>query len=148
MPNIALVLKEEISRIARKELREEVTQLRKTLSACRADIAELKRSQKALEQTVRSLQKGAGKQAPEAEPKAEGGEPRFSAKRLAAHRQRLELSAADFGLLIGASGQSVYKWEEGKVRPRKSQLPAISALRSISKPQAAARVAALKATAS
>lgn len=65
---------------------------------------------------------------------------RFSAKGLAKNRQRLGLSAADFGTLIGASGQSVYKWEEGKFRPRQKNLAAIAAIRSIGKKEALARL--------
>ena len=68
---------------------------------------------------------------------------RFSAKGLAAQRRRLGLSAQAFGALIGASGQSVYKWEEGKTRPRAKNLPAIAALRTMGKKEAAARLDAL-----
>jgi hypothetical protein len=32
------------------------------------------------------------------------------------------LSASDFGLLVGATGQSVYAWEAGKSKPRGSEL--------------------------
>jgi DNA-binding transcriptional regulator YiaG len=42
--------------------------------------------------------------------------------------------------LIGASGQSVYKWEEGKSRPRQKNLTAIAAIRSIGKKEALARL--------
>jgi DNA-binding SARP family transcriptional activator len=66
MPNIASVLKEEIARIARKELREEVTQMRKVLSTHRSDIAELKRRNKELEQALHRLQKTLGKPATQA----------------------------------------------------------------------------------
>lgn len=58
---------------------------------------------------------------------------RFSAKGLAAQRSRLGLSAAQMGLLLGVSGQSIYKWEAGKARPRASQLPAIVQLKKIGK---------------
>jgi DNA-binding XRE family transcriptional regulator len=68
---------------------------------------------------------------------------RFSAKGLASLRQRLGLSAADCGLLVGASSQSIYNWEEGKVRPRAKHLPAIAALRSLGKREATARLEAL-----
>ena len=61
---------------------------------------------------------------------------RFSAKSMAAQRKRLGLSAAECGLLIGASAQSVYNWEEGKVRPRAQHLPAIYALRNLGRRQA------------
>jgi DNA-binding transcriptional regulator YiaG len=55
------------------------------------------------------------------------------------------LSAADFGLLIGVSGQSIYKWEDGKVRPRAKQLQAILSLRGLGKREAAERLAACTA---
>jgi DNA-binding XRE family transcriptional regulator len=40
-------------------------------------------------------------------------------------------------LLLGASGQSIYKWEDGKVRPRAKHMPAIAALRILGRKQAA-----------
>ncbi len=55
------------------------------------------------------------------------------------------LLAADVARLLGVSGQSIYKWEDGKARPRASQLPAISTLRGMSKKQAAAKLAELPA---
>ena len=70
---------------------------------------------------------------------------RFSAKGLASQRKRLGLSAEAFGALIGASGQSVYKWESGKIRPRARHLPRIAELRTMGKRQAAARLQALAA---
>jgi len=55
---------------------------------------------------------------------------------MAAQRKRLGLSAAECGLLIGASAQSIYNWEEGKARPRAKHLPAIFALRNLGRRQA------------
>src|SRR5436190_2968396 len=40
------------------------------------------------------------------------------------HRARL--SAAECALLLGASGQSVYNWEQGKARPQAKHLAAIA----------------------
>jgi transcriptional regulator with XRE-family HTH domain len=60
------------------------------------------------------------------------------------NRKRLGLSAADFGLLVGASGQSVYAWEQGKARPRGKNLAAIAALRGVGKREVVERLAALK----
>ena len=141
MPNIASVLKSEITRIARKELRSELDGLKKSVSGYRSEIAALRRRAQTLEQQVKRLEKSA----PKAEPtiKAETGKARrFSAKGLAAQRQRLVLSADAVGLLVGASGQSVYNWEAGKARPRASHLPAIAALRTLGKKQAAEILAA------
>jgi DNA-binding transcriptional regulator YiaG len=66
---------------------------------------------------------------------------RFSAKGLASQRQRLGLSAEDIGLLVVASGQSIYNWEAAKARPRAGHLPALAALRTLGKKQAAAVLA-------
>jgi hypothetical protein len=49
MPNIASVLKDEISRDARKEIRGETASLKKALSAYRTDLATLKHRAQALE---------------------------------------------------------------------------------------------------
>jgi DNA-binding transcriptional regulator YiaG len=145
MPNIASVLKAEITRIARKELRAEIEGLKKTASSHRSDIAALKRRCQSLEQELRRF----GKTLPKPAPASPGSDTethlRFSAKGLASHRRRLELSADALGLLLGASGQSVYNWESGAARPRPAHMPAIAALRSLSKRQAAEIVAARKA---
>jgi DNA-binding transcriptional regulator YiaG len=62
---------------------------------------------------------------------------RFSARRsVASQRKRLGLSAAECGLQIGASAQSVYNWEEGEARPRAQHLAAIYALRNLGRRQA------------
>lgn len=74
----------------------------------------------------------------------DGGQFRFRAAGMASNRKRLGLSAADFGLLVGASGQSVYAWETGKSRPRAQNLAAIAALRGVGKKEVASRLAALK----
>jgi len=138
MPNIASILKSEIARVARKEIRGEVVQLKKAVSGYRSQIAALKRRAQALEQQLRSLGKRGAKPAKaEADDDGPMASFRFSAKGLASHRKRLGLSAHDCGILLGASGQSVYKWEDGKARPRAKHLPAIAALRTLGRKQAA-----------
>jgi DNA-binding transcriptional regulator YiaG len=144
MPNIATLLKTEITRVARKEVRAETQGLKKAINAYRGEIAALKRSVRALEQKVRQL----GKSRPGSSQAAVAqDEPastsRFSAKSLASQRHRLGLSAHDCGLLVGASGQSIYKWEAGKAKPRAANLPGIAALRAMGKKEAAERLAAL-----
>jgi len=146
MPNLASILKTEISRIARKEVRAETAQLKKAVSTYRTEIATLKRRSQALEQELRKLAKTAARAAP-ADAAADESTPRalrFSAKGLASQRRRLALSAEDCGLLLGASGQSIYNWEQGKTRPLARHLPAIAQLRTMGKKEAAARLAALR----
>jgi len=144
MPNIASILKSEISRVARKEVRGETLGLKKAVSEYRAEIAALKRRTRTLEQELHRLSKASAKVAPVVANEEPSHRLRFSAKGLAAQRQRLALSAHDCGLLVGVSGQSIYKWEDGRARPRAKHLPAIAALRPLGKKEVAARLASLQ----
>ena len=141
MTNLANSLKSEITRIARKEVRSDIAVLKKALGTYRSEIAALKRRARALEQAVRRI----GREAPKGRPSALG-EPatatqRFSARGLASQRQRLDLSAAECGLLVGASAQSIYNWESASARPREKHLAAIAGLKAMGKKEAAARLA-------
>ena len=140
MPNLASVLKDEIARLARKELRSETENLKKASAQYRSDIAALKRRMAVLEKQAgrveKKVPKGSG-------PAAEGessAKVRFSAKRLAAQRKKLGLSAGDMGTLIGVSAQTIYNWEAEKSRPRQSQLAAIVVVRGMGKRQIKARL--------
>ena len=144
MPNIATILKHEISRVARREVRGETQSLKKAAGAHRAEIAALKRRTHALEQQLRRLSRISAKLAPADENEASSDTRRFSAKGLASQRKRLGLSAHDCGLLLGVSGQSIYNWEEGKARPRAKHLPAVAALRTLGKKAATAHLESLK----
>jgi DNA-binding transcriptional regulator YiaG len=134
MANIASMLKDEISRISRKESRRLVEPLKKQLAGQRKAIVDLKRRNAQLERELAAVGRNGSKPAAAAE---EAGQderlPRFSASGLKAQRARLGLSAGDMGRLIGVSAQSVYNWEQGKARPRVAQLQQIAALRGIGK---------------
>jgi len=144
MTNLASLLKTEISRVARKEVRAETASLKKAVGVDRAEIAALKRCTRALELELRRLSKVRAKAVPIEAQAPFAQTLRFTAKGLASQRRRLGLSAMDMGLLVGASGQSIYNWEEGKARPRAKHLPAIAALRTMGKKEAATRLASLR----
>ena len=147
MPNIGAVLKEEISRIARKETRKLVDPLKKQVIAQRREIAALKRERGELSSQLARLGKD---QRRAAAPVADGDArttTRFSAAGLQSLRRRLGLSAEAFGVLVGVSGQSVYNWEQGKARPRARQLEQIGALRGTGKKEALAMLESASAEA-
>ena len=144
MPNVASVLKSEITRVARKEIRGETVPLKKAVSAYRTEIAALKRRAQTLEQALKRLSK-VHMPGTDRHPVMEDSKGvRFSAKSLASNRRRLGLTAAQCGLLLDASDQSVHNWESGKTRPLAKHLPAIVALRGMSKKDAAARLETLQ----
>ncbi len=144
MANIASLLKAEISRVARKEVRADTLGLKKAVGVYRAEIAALKRRAQALELELRRLSKAHAKAVPVKAQAQPAQKLRFTSKGLASQRRRLGLSAQDCGLLVGASGQSIYNWEEGKARPQARHLSAIAALRTLGKKEAAARLASLR----
>jgi DNA-binding transcriptional regulator YiaG len=97
----------------------------------------------ALERGLKRLPKVMAASSQEVTDAERGGGLRFSAKGLAGQRQRLGLSAAATAKLLGVSALSVYKWESGQTRPRAKHFPAIAALRSMGKREAAARLSEL-----
>jgi DNA-binding transcriptional regulator YiaG len=140
MSNIASVLKSEISRLARREVRGELASLRKASSQHRSTIAALRREVEQLRKQLRSVGKASR---PATASSDEGSvQRRFRPAGLVAHRKKLGLSAQDYGALVGVSGQTIYHWEEGQ-RPRASQLEALAAVRGMGKREAASRLAAL-----
>ena len=143
MSNIASALKDEITRLARKEIRAETEGFKKTSAQFRSEVSALKKQVASLEKIVSRLSKSAaaGKKA-KATPIDET-RVRFRAKGLIALRQRLGLSATDMGALLGVSAQTIYNWESEKSRPRQPQLVAFASMRGIGKRQAAAQLEAL-----
>ena len=143
MPNIAAVLKEEIRRLARREIKVQVGKTQKAAVQYRRDIAKLKRllgeQEKELKRLQREIQQHGGEPQAAEEP-LEGV--RFSSRSVKAQRQRLGLSAADYGQLVGVSGLTIYNWEHEKARPRKAQLAALVAVRGIGKREALKKLAA------
>ncbi|MBK8763866.1 MAG: transposase zinc-binding domain-containing protein [Burkholderiaceae bacterium] len=132
-------------------VRSEVNSIRRALAAARAESAALKRRVSELERSLRQSARIAHARPPSPSPspspveEADGADKfRFRASGMASNRKRLGLSAADFGLLVSASGQSVYAWEQGKARPRGKNLAAIAALRGVGKREVVERLAALK----
>lgn len=139
MPNIGQLLKTEIVRLARRELKTHTVVLQKASAAYRRDIAALKRQVASLERTIKILGKQAQKITP---PSAASSETslRFRADGFKSLRKKLGLSAEQIAKLLGVSSQAVYTWEAKRSTPRRSQLPAIAALRQMGKREAHARL--------
>jgi DNA-binding transcriptional regulator YiaG len=140
MPNIANVLKDEIQRIARKEIKTSASELHKYNIYLKKNLAELRKQLAAMKQDVRQLKKIQGKQ-----PKAETGvtsgaaeKLRFSAKGIRSLRSKWKLSQADFAKLVGVSGLAVYQWErkEGKLALRQATKSKLAEIRGLGRKEA------------
>lgn len=155
VPNLAQALKEEIARLARKEIRKEVVPAKKQQSQHRSDIAALKREIADLRRQVSFLEKqekkriekgpmvvpaAAASNAAAADTSDGRSGPRFQARGLRSHREKLGLSAADYGALVGVTGQTIYAWEQEKSKPRKAQIVKLAEVRGLGKREALKRI--------
>lgn len=145
MPNIAAVLRDEIRRLARKEVKAETGSTKQAVVQYRREIAQLKRQVRQQERKIAFLQGQERKRIEEPQADEEAVEnARFSPRSVKAQRERLGLSAADYAQLVGVSSLTIYNWEKGKSRPRREQLAALVAVRGIGKREALKRLALLK----
>jgi DNA-binding transcriptional regulator YiaG len=93
-----------------------------------------------LQRTVALLEQQALKDIPSQVTKADAEGVRSTAKGLRSQRERLGLSAANYGKLVGVSGQTIYSWEQEASHPRRKQVAALATVRNMSKREAQARL--------
>jgi DNA-binding transcriptional regulator YiaG len=142
MPNFANALKEEICRLARREIKVLATPTRQMLVQYRHEIVRLKQQLGKQQRRLDLLEQGR-KTSKESGGEADDGQLiglRFSARSVKSQRRRLGLSAEDYGKLIGVTGLTIYNWEHGRTRPRPAQFEALTGVRGISRGEAAQRL--------
>ena len=122
MSNIAKALKEEISRISRKEAKGAAAPIATSNAGLRKTVSDLKKRVAALEKENRHLLAGVKreKSAKAPELSREPKKARITSKTIRSLRSRLGLSQADFGKLAGVTTHAVYLWEnkEGQLNLR------------------------------
>ena len=153
MPTLAALLKEEISKIARKEVQDQVRELKQIVRAQRDAIARLEKqlgSTKAKATAKPAATKPAATKPAATKPAAKVRKPAAKARKPAGdtdrrkqlriapntikkHRKRLKLSQADLGEILNVSTNTVLRWEAGTSKPRSKHLPGLDQLRTISK---------------
>ena len=144
MPDVASVLRDEISRLARKEIRQQVGPLKKINAELRRTLSALKSEVTALQRKVNFLGKREASRLGVAPKESVTKAVRFSPKWVKADRRRLGLSAKDYGVLVGVSSLTIYSWENGKSRPRAERLAAWAEIRGIGNREAQRRLELLR----
>jgi DNA-binding transcriptional regulator YiaG len=139
MSTLAAALKDEIRRLARKEIRAQTSVTARGVAQHRREIAQLKRQLRSQQKEIAALKKGAtaGSDLPVQE---EGANLRFSARSAKAQRRRTGLSAVEYAKLVGVSPLTIYNWENGKSRPRQEQFASLVALRGVGKREIQSRL--------
>jgi len=134
MPNVMSVLRAEIRRLARKESKEAVGDLKRQVMVLRRRVAGYKKRIADVERIARAAGKGGGGGAMGrggAGAAGEGGgkQIRFSPAWVKSHRKKLALSRRLYAKLVGVSAQTIMLWETGKSRPRRGALATWRAIR-------------------
>ena len=145
MPNLATALKDEIRRLAKKEIKSATRSTKQAVAQYRRDIATLKRLVQGQQKEIAFLKAQERKRLhhpPTPDEPLEGV--RFSARSVRAQRRRLGLSGEDFATLVGVSPMTIYNWEHGKARPKNDRLAAFAALRNVGKREALKKLEMLK----
>lgn len=136
MPNIAKLLKDEMQRIAKHEIKVATASLRKDAIALKRMSADLKRRLTQLESANKRLTvKAEAAQPKEAEVTDKQVKARITSKMIRAIRSRLGLSQNAFAKLIGVSSQAVIQWEhkDGRLKFRGDTKQRIIAVRQMGK---------------
>lgn len=141
MPNIAKLLKDEITRLARREVKASITSLRKDNAALKRFAADMKRRLVVLESANKRLVKAEAAN-PKPDAGADGVKARITGRMIRSIRSRLGLSQDAFARLVGVSGQSVYQWEhaEGRLKFRGDTKERIIAIRKMGKREVAEKL--------
>ena len=134
MPNIAQLLKDEISRLARKEVRAASTPLQQ-------QIRELKKANRQQREAIDLLLRRVDQlQALTSSPtdkilKApaikDDRQIRLSGISIKKHRKRLGLSQGELGQLLNVSTNTIVRWEQDKSKPREAYRAGIAQLRTM-----------------
>jgi len=135
MSNIAKALKEEISRISRKEAKSAVDPIAKSNTGLKKIVADLKKRLAALEKENKRLLGGIKKEKPvfAPEPSEETRKARITSTTIRSLRSRLGLSQSEFGKLAGVTTGAVYLWEnkEGPLNLRDKTKAAILSIKGM-----------------
>ena len=135
MPNLTSVLKDEIIRLSRKEVKAAVQPLKNVNISLKKTVADLKKRIANLESQNKQLQSLNKKTA---QPKASQEIPenlRITSKTISSLRTKLGLSQGSFARLLGVSSNAVYSMEHkgGRLKLRSATLAGLIELKSMGK---------------
>ena len=133
MAKLESIIKSEITRLAKHEVRLVFRPLRKEVWGLKLKLSNLIKSFTVLDRFAREISK-----AKSTEPKLEASPEvvkasRLTPERIAGLRKKLGLSQRELGVLVGATTGAVLSWEKGKFRPQGEKKAALVALRKIRK---------------
>ena len=133
MTKLESIIKSEIQRLAKYEVRSVYRPLRKEVWGMKLKLSNLIKNFAVLDRLAKGLAKTKS-----TEPKLEATPEEVRASRLTPHRirglrKKLGISQRELGVLTGTSLGAILSWEKGKFKPRGDKKAALVALRKLRK---------------
>ena len=133
MAKLESIIKSEITRLAKHEVRTVFRPLRKEVWGLRLKLSNLIKNFTVLDRLAKEISKTKS-----TEPKLEASQEevkasRLTPERIAGLRRKLGISQREMGVLTGASLGAVASWEKGKFKPQGEKKAALVALRKLRK---------------
>lgn len=133
MAKIESIIKAEIQRLAKREIRSKFLPLRREVWGMKLKLSNLLKGFNILNRWAKEISKAKSTEFKlEASPD-EVKASRFSSKRIRGLRKKLGVSQRELGILIGVTTGAVAMWEKGKFRPKVDKKAALVALRKLGK---------------
>ena len=132
MGKVEGIIKSEIARLAKKEVRKVSVPLGRDVRSLKGVVSQLRRTVLGLQRITASQQKelGKGKMVLEAPPE-EVKESRFSPRLIRSLRRHLGITQKELAVLAGVTVGAVHLWESGQFKPSMKKKSAMVALRKL-----------------
>jgi DNA-binding transcriptional regulator YiaG len=146
MSKLVVALKDTVARLSRKEIRKAVGPLRSEIGRLKVALREASERLERAERAVAAAGRKAARSGPLAPALAEDDETRsmrLTPASIRNNRERLGLTQAELGSLVGVTPVAVYLWESSRSTPRERTRRALLALRKVGRREVRRRLAEL-----
>jgi len=136
MGKVEAIIKSEIVRLAKREMRRVATPLRRDIRSLKSTVSQLRKTVLDLERFNALQKKERDKQPPLKAAPEEVETSRLSPRLIRSLRKRLGLSQRNLARLAGVTPLAVYQWESGVFKPKKEKKGVLVALRKLGRREA------------
>ena len=133
MGKLESMIRDEILRLARREMRKSFVPLRRDVRSMKGIVSQLRKSVLNLERFKSQEQKQMAQKAVPEVTLEEVKKARFSPRLIRSLRKKLRITQKELAVLAGASVGAVHQWEGGKSQPRAVKKARLVALRSLAR---------------
>jgi len=145
MGKVEAIIKSEIVRLAKREMRKVAAPLRSDVRTLKSAVSQLRKTVISLERFIALQKKEWGEKTPLKAAPEEVETSRLSPKLIRSLRRRLGLSQRDLARLAGVTPLAVYQWESGAFKPKKEKKGVLVALRKLGRRDAKKLLGEMKA---